>query len=80
MLVQISASNSHLPRPKSDKEAEPREEEYAAIEVDRVESRNRARLVIDRIDLGSFPEHSWIEAHFRKAIWQSMAVYPSLIQ
>ena len=40
-----------IPRPKGDEEAKPREEEDAAVHVERVQERNGASLAVYRVDL-----------------------------
>ena len=51
----------HLPGPECYHETEPREEEHTSIDIDRIETRNRASFPIDRIDLWSSPQQRWVE-------------------
>ena len=53
----------YSPGPERDEETKVREEEDSSILVDRIEDRNRFRLLIDRIDLWRTPELSQFEPH-----------------
>lgn len=45
-----------LPRPEGNQETEPGERENPTIQIDRIQTRDRTSLSIDRIDLWSPPE------------------------
>lgn len=53
----------NLPRPESDHESKPREEEHATMNADHIEKRHRASLVVDGVELWCFPEQGRVEAN-----------------
>ena len=54
---------ANLPRPESDHETEPGEEEYAAMYADHIEQRYRASFAIEGVDFRTLPEHLRFEAN-----------------
>jgi hypothetical protein len=54
-------SDIDLPRPERDHETKPGEEEDATVDTDHIEQRHRASLVVDWVELWSFPEQRRIE-------------------
>jgi hypothetical protein len=54
---------ANLPRPESDHEPEPGEEEYAAMYADHIEQRYRASLAVEWVDFWRLPEHLRFEAN-----------------
>ena len=52
-----------LPRPESNHEAPPAEEEHSSVYIEGVEDGNGTSLVIDGIDLWRLPERRDLETH-----------------
>lgn len=52
-----------VPRPKRDHEAEPREKEDAAVDIDGVQGRDRPGLAGDRVDLRGGIQVRELERH-----------------
>lgn len=59
----VETRQVNLPRPESDHESKPREEEHAAMNADHIEQRHRASLVVDGVELWCSPEQGRVEAN-----------------
>ena len=55
-LDVISEPLADLPGPERNEEPKPGEEEYPAMDVDRIEERDRSRLLVYRVDIWTPPE------------------------